>query len=230
MPVAAHAAAAPAERDVLFTWSGGKDSALALYELGVGRVAALLTTVTADYGRISMHGVREVLLERQAEALGLPLEKVFLSTRSSHEEYQARMAAALAGWNERGVQRVAFGDLFLEDVRRYREENLGRAGLEALFPLWGRETAALARRFIALGFRAVVTCVDSHSLGAEFAGRKFDARFLAGLPAGVDPCGERGEFHTFVWDGPLFRRPVAHRLGEVVLREGRFYYCDLLPA
>lgn len=216
---------------VLFTWSGGKDSALALHELGVGRVAALLTTVTEDYGRVSMHGVRSELLERQAEALGLPLETVYITRNSSNADYDAIMAAKLSRYRSQGVSAVAFGDIFLEDVRRYREENLGKVGMKALFPIWKRDTAELARDFLGLGFRAVVTCVDSTLLGRRFAGREFDAGFLAELPAGVDPCGERGEFHSFVYGGPIFRNIVAHNRnrGQVVLREG-FYYCDLLPA
>jgi uncharacterized protein (TIGR00290 family) len=217
---------------VLFTWSGGKDSAIALYELQRTkgfRVAALLTTVTEDYGRVSMHGVCNALLERQAEALGLPLEKVHITKDSSNAEYDARMADKLSYYRSQGVSAVAFGDIFLEDVRRYREENLGKVGMKALFPIWQRDTAELARAFLGLGFRAVVTCVDSTLLGRRFAGREFDASFLAELPAGVDPCGERGEFHSFVYGGPIFRNTVAHNRGQVVLRDG-FYYCDLLPA
>lgn len=233
MPPAAWRAplAAAEQAPVLFTWSGGKDSALALYELlssGV-RVAALLTTVTADYGRVSMHGVRAALLERQAAAVGLPLDVVYIPKGATNSQYQAAMHERLCHYQAQGVAVVAFGDIFLEDVRRYREENLKRVGLEALFPLWGRDTWELARRFVALGFRARLTCVDTRVLPAQLAGRQFDERLLRELPAGVDPCGENGEFHSFVYGGPLFGRPIACRRGEVVLREERFAFCDLVP-
>jgi uncharacterized protein (TIGR00290 family) len=218
---------------VLLCWSGGKDSALALHELlqgGEKEVAALLTTVTKDYDRISMHGVRRELLERQATSVGLPLEVVFLSKDGSNEEYEAKMAGALQKFLDLGVREVVFGDLYLEDVRRYREENLARVGMEGLFPLWGRETRALALSFIELGFQALISCVDSEALDGSFAGRTFDRQFLEDLPAGADPCGENGEFHSFVFDGPLFKERVLLTKGEVTLRDGRFYYCDFLPA
>ena len=217
---------------VLLCWSGGKDCALALRELlAQGRcpVAALLTTLTEGYERVSMHGVRRELLHQQADSLGLPLAEVWIPPSASNEIYAGRMAAALARFQAEGVCRVAFGDLFLADIRRYREENLARAGLGALFPLWGKDTAALAREFLAAGFRARVTCVDTAQLDGRFAGREYDAAFLSELPAPVDPCGENGEFHTFVFDGPPFRRPVPIRSGETVLRDGRFRFHDLLP-
>lgn len=216
---------------VLLAWSGGKDSAMALYELQrAGHdVAALLTTLTEDYGRVSMHGVREGLLERQAESLGIPLRKVFISKTSSNEQYESRMTAALAACRRQGIGAVAFGDIFLEDLRRYREENLARASLSAVFPLWGMDTAGLAHRFVSLGFKAVVACVDSHALDGSFAGRQFDEKFISDLPPGVDPCGENGEFHSFVCGGPPFAADVLVRRGEVVIREGRFHFCDFLP-
>jgi uncharacterized protein (TIGR00290 family) len=216
---------------VLLAWSGGKDSAMALHELQMGGrdVAALLTTLTGDYGRVSMHGVREDLLERQADALGIPLWKVFISRTSSNDEYESRMMAVLAGCRGQGIGAVAFGDIFLEDLRRYREKNLARASLGALFPLWGMDTSGLASRFVSLGFRAVVTCVDSHVLDGSFAGRRFDEEFISDLPPGVDPCGENGEFHSFVCGGPPFAAEVPVTRGEVVLREGRFHFCDFLP-
>jgi len=220
-----------AER-VVFTWSGGKDSALALHELklnGGCEIAALLTTVTRDYDRVSMHGVRTALLERQAESLGIPLDTVQISAGAPNEEYDARMREKLTSYKEMGICSVVFGDIFLEDIRRYREDNLSRIGMKALFPLWKRDTAELARRFIDLGFKAVLTCVDSESLDGKFAGRAFDERFLSELPAGVDPCGENGEFHSFVHDGPIFRERIRYRKGKVVLRDNRFYYCDLVP-
>lgn len=218
---------------ILLSWSSGKDSALALHVLrasGELEVAALLTTLTEPYNRVSMHGVRRELLEAQAAALGLPLEPVWIRPGASNADYETQLHAALAGWRARGTAAVAFGDLFLEDVRRYREDSLARAGLAALFPLWGRPTHALAREMLRLGLRAVVTCVDTQALDGSFAGREYDEAFLADLPAGVDPCGENGEFHTFVYAGPEFSQVVAFRLGERVLREERFMYADLLPA
>jgi uncharacterized protein (TIGR00290 family) len=218
---------------VLMSWSGGKDSALALREIRRGRrfdVRALLTTVTEGYDRISMHGVRRVLLEAQAAALGVPLHAVEIPQACTNDEYARRMEAALLVHREEGVRDVVFGDIFLEDVRRYREENLAAAGMRAHFPLWGRETAALARAFVRDGFRAVTVCVDGEQLDRRFLGRTVDAEFLADLPPAADPCGENGEFHTFVSDGPGFRCAVEYTVGEEVLREGRFWYRDLLPA
>ncbi len=220
-----------AER-MLFAWSGGKDSALALHELrmnGGYEVVALLTTVTRDYDRVSMHGVRTVLLEQQAESLGIPLEKVDIAAGAPNDEYDARMRETLLPYKQRGISFVVFGDIFLEDVRKYREDNLSRIGMKALFPLWKRDTAELARRFIALGFKAVTTCIDSNVLDRRFVGRAFDERFLSELPLAVDPCGENGEFHSFVYDGPIFRERIRCRKGKVVLRDDRFYYCDLMP-
>lgn len=217
---------------VLLSWSGGKDSALALYELrqaGGYEVAALLTTVTADYDRVSMHGVRRVLLERQADALGLPLEEVFIAADTSDEAYGAKMREVLERYARGGISAVAFGDIFLEDVRRYREEKLAQVGMRGIFPLWGRDTAELAHTFIDVGFQAVITCVDTQVLGRPFVGREFDGRFLADLPPAIDPCGENGAFHSFVYNGPIFRERVPYAKGEVVLRENRFYYCDLVP-
>jgi len=217
---------------VVLLWSGGKDSALALHALrktGEYAVAALLTTVTEEYDRISMHGVRRALLERQAVAVGLPLTQVPIPKNCSNAEYASRMASACEELKGMGLSTVASGDIFLEDVRRYREEQLAEAGMRGVFPLWGRDSAQLARAFVAAGFAAVTVCVDGQALGKEWVGRAYDARFLADLPPGIDPCGENGEFHTFVSDGPLFTEGVAWVRGEVVLRDDRFYYCDLLP-
>ncbi len=219
--------------DILLSWSAGKDSALALHELlqsPAYHVQALLTVVTREYGRVSMHGIRRSLLERQASAIGLPLEEVVISSHGSNADYEAAMAEVLARHKEAGVTAVAFGDLFLEDVRRYRERNLARVGLGALFPLWQRDTRELAHSFVRLGFRAITTCVDTSALDARFCGQPLDERFFAGLPEGVDPCGENGEYHSFVSGGPIFRSPVPYAVGETVLREGRFFYCDLEPA
>ncbi len=218
---------------VLMSWSGGKDSAMALYELGKAggcEVLALLTTVTEGYERISMHGVREALLDRQAEALGLELCKVRIPQNSSMTEYETRMREALEHYQARGASSVVFGDIFLEDLRKDREDKLGRIGMTASFPIWRRGTAELARAFVDAGFQAVITCVDTQMLDGKFAGRTYDRQFLRDLPDGVDPCGENGEFHSFVHDGPIFRKPVAHRIGEVVLRDDRFCFCDLLAS
>ena len=217
---------------VVMLWSGGKDSALALYELrraGEYEVAALLTTVTEGYDRVSMHGVRRALLERQAASVGLPLAQVSIPRDCSNAEYVARMASACAALKGIGLHTAASGDLFLEDVRRYREGQLAEASMGGVFPLWGRDPAPLARTFVAAGFAAVTVCVESRSLGEEWVGRAFDGPFLADLPPGVDPCGENGEFHTFVYDGPIFKERIAWTRGEVVLRDDCFYYCDLLP-
>ena len=214
----------------LFTWSGGKDSAMALYELKMTHsyeILALLTTVTEDYDRISMHGVRSILLEQQAESLGFPVEEVYITKNSSNEEYEARMRDKLIYYRSRGVLSVVFGDVFLEDLRRYREENLSKIGMKGIFPIWKRDTTELAHAFIDLGFRAVITCVDSNVLDKVFVGRAFDEQFLSELPSTVDPCGENGEFHSFVYDGPIFRKRILHEKGEVILRDNRFYYCDL---
>lgn len=217
--------------NVLFCWSGGKDSAMALHVLraaGDRRIIALLTTITEEYDRISMHGVRRALLERQAESLGLPLHAVLIPPQCVNATYEERMKAALGEHFARGVRRVAFGDIFLEDLRVYREKNLALVGMQGLFPIWKRDTRELAREFVRLGFRAVTVCVDPRVLDASFAGRELDASFFADLPLGVDPCGENGEFHTFVFDGPVFKKPIAFRIGEKVLRGG-FFFCDLLP-
>ncbi|HKH44882.1 MAG TPA: ATP-binding protein [Thermoanaerobaculia bacterium] len=214
---------------VLLSWSGGKDSSLALHALrqtpGL-EVAGLLTTVTEDYDRISMHGVRRTLLERQAAEAGLPLHVVLIPRECTNEIYEERMTAVLTGIRDAGIRRVAFGDLFLEDIRAYRESRLAGFGMEAIFPVWGRDTAELARDFLRLGFAAVLVCVDTETLAPAFAGRAFDEDLLRDLPPGVDPCGENGEFHTFVHAGPIFRAPVPIRVGGVEDR-GRFHYCDL---
>jgi uncharacterized protein (TIGR00290 family) len=216
---------------VILSWSGGKDSALALYELRKTErydIIALLTTLTEDYDRVSMHGIQRHLLELQAESLDIPLEKVFISKNISNEEYEYKMRDVLKKYASTGVNCVAFGDIFLEDVRRYREEKLSKIAVMPMFPLWRKDTSLLASTFIKLGFKAVITCVDSNFLDKQFAGKNFDEQFLSHLPAAVDPCGENGEFHSFVYDGPTFRQKIPHTTGQVVLRENRFYYCDVL--
>jgi uncharacterized protein (TIGR00290 family) len=218
-------------KKVLFAWSGGKDSAMTLYELkeaGNYGVSALLTTVTRDYGRISMHGVRQSLLVQQTTSLGYPLEQVLISMSASNDEYEARMQETLEKYLKAGISAVAFGDIFLEDLRKYREETLSKIGMKAVFPIWKRNTAELARTFVDLGFKAVITCIDSKVLDKGFVGRLFDEQFLSQLPSNVDPCGENGEFHSFVYDGPIFRERLFYNLGDVVLRDNRFYFCDLV--
>jgi len=217
---------------VLLSWSGGKDSALALYELHKTEncnVTALLTTISEPYDRVSMHGVQRTLLKQQAKSLNLPLKEVFISKTMSKEQYESKMHNVLTECAEAGVSAVVFGDIFLQDVREYREEKLSKIRLKAIFPLWERDTTKLAHSFINLGFKAVVTCVDSNFLDKTFISETFDELFLSKLPSTVDPCGENGEFHSFVYDGPIFREKVSHTVGEVVLRENRFYYCDLEP-
>jgi len=214
---------------VALSWSGGKDSALALWVLGRDHGVvprALVTTVTGGYDRISMHGVRRSLLALQAAAAGVPLVEVEIPAACTNEVYERRMAQALASEPLRDVEAVAFGDLFLEDVRSYREDRLATAGKRACFPLWHRDTTSLAREFIAAGFEAVLVCVDPRQLDGAFAGRRFDEGLLADLPAGVDPCGENGEFHTFVYAGPIMSAPIAVEVGETVERDG-FVFTDL---
>lgn len=219
-------------KNILFSWSGGKDSAFALHEIRKDpnyRIAALLTTVTEDYDRISMHGVRRVLLEAQAASLGLPLEVVLITKNASNEEYEASMGQTLAKYKAEGVTSVAFGDIFLEDLKAYREDKLAQMDLSGIFPIWKRDTTGLAQAFIQMGFKAITTCVDTQVLGEGFVGREIDQEFLSELPPSVDPCGENGEFHSFVYDGPIFKQPIGCKTGERVLREDRFYYCDLIP-
>ena len=239
---------------IIFCWSGGKDSAIALHRILQGgrfEVAALLTTCNEHFQRISMHGVRVELLELQAASIGLPLEKVFVSQRSSNEEYEQKMSACLLAHKARGVTGVIFGDIFLEDLRRWREENLARAGLRGIFPLWKIDTRELMREFIALGFGSVICCVNDAYLDETAVGRNIDAEFVNSLPADVDPCGENGEFHSFAFAGPIFKQPLRFKVGEKVYRPVEqthpgavssavcpagstrqakgFWFCDLLP-
>ena len=214
------------------SWSSGKDSAFALEQTrraGTVEVVGLLVTLNRDADRVAMHAVRRELVQAQADRVGLPIHPVELPYPCPNEVYETQMDAAMAAAREVGVEHVVFGDLFLADVRAYREQALAGSGVGPLFPLWGRPTDRLAREMLDAGVRAVITCVDPAQLPAEFAGRSFDAELLADLPEGVDACGERGEFHTFVWDAPGFRSPVEIEVGEVVERDG-FVFCDLLPA
>ncbi len=221
-----------APRRILLSWSSGKDSAWALQVLRQEpdvQVAGLLTTLNETHGRVAMHAVRERLLDLQAEAAGLPLWKVPLPWPCPDGTYEALMAGVMDRARAEGIEAIAYGDLFLEDVRAYREARHAGTGIGARFPLWGRPTAALAREMLDGGLKAVLTCVDPRQLGGAFAGRDFDASLLSDLPPTVDPCGERGEFHTFAWDGPMFRAPLPLRRGAVVAREG-FVFADLAPA
>jgi uncharacterized protein (TIGR00290 family) len=217
---------------LVFSWSGGKDSAMALHSLlrdPAFEVIALLTTVTEGFDRISMHGVRRELLRRQAESIGLPVEEVSIPAQCVNSIYEARMEEAVLRFRERGVQHFGFGDIFLRDLRAYREVKLARVGAQALFPLWDIDTRELAQRFMDDGFRAITACVDPRKLDKTFAGRELNSTFFDDLPHGVDPCGENGEFHTFVFDGPIFGSPIGVEIGTVVERDS-FVYCDLLPS
>ena len=239
---------------IIFCWSGGKDSALALNRILQDdryEVVTMLTTCNEHFQRVSMHGVRVELLEQQAAAIGLPLEKVFVSQRSSNEEYQQKMSICLRAHQARGVTACAFGDIFLEDLKRWREENLAKVGMRGIFPLWKNDTRELIREFFALGFGTVICCVNDAYLGEDAVGRNIDANFIASLPAEVDPCGENGEFHSFAFAGPVFKQPVRFAVGEKVYRPVEmthptdanssyvcpssprrtkgFWFCDLLP-
>jgi len=218
---------------ILCCWSGGKDCALALHEIlrgGEFEAAALLTTLTEDYRRVSLHGVRAELLEMQAASLDLPLEKVWIPRDAGEQTYESRMRDVLEEQRSTGLTKVAFGDIAIEGIRRRREEKLAEIEMTAIFPLWNRDTGELARAFIREGFDAILTCVDTLQLDGSFTGRTFDEKLLTELAPGVDPCGENGEFHTFVHSGPIFAQPIPIRTGEIVLRDGRFCFCDLIPA
>lgn len=213
----------------LVAWSSGKDSAYALHVARAsGRVdvVGLLTTLTSGYGRVSMHGVRQAVLERQAAAAGLPLHQVFIPPACTNEIYDREMAAAMMAARRYGITHVIFGDLYLADIREYREARLARVGLTGLFPLWQRPTAALAREMLEAGMSAIVSCVDPRRLDRSFAGRRWDATLLEELPAAVDPCAENGEFHTCVVAGPMFEAPLSLTVGDIVEREG-FVFADL---
>lgn len=220
---------------VVLAWSGGKDAAFALSELRRDpdvEVIEFLTTLSEEYDRSSMHGVRRELYDRQADAAGLPIRYVSIPAGGTNEEYEERMATALTDYRDRGIDAVAFADLYLEDVRAYRQEQLSQVPLDGLFPLWGRDTATLVTEILEAGFRATVVCVDGDVLDESFAGREMDRAFLDDLPDGIDPCGENGEFHTFVHDGRILAEPIAVTPGERVTREidgHPFHYSDLLP-
>lgn len=212
---------------VVVSWSGGKDSLMALWALPEEyRAAGLITHVQTETGRTSVHGVRRELVEAQAVALGLPLHTVELPPTPSNAEYEARIEAAYAPFGAQGIKHIVYGDLFLEDIRVYRDQHLARMGIEGVYPLWGQNTRALAEKFIGAGFRAVLACVDTTQLDAAFVGRDFDAAVLRDLPPGADPCAENGEFHTFAYAGPLFSAPLPVKIGPA-FGEGRFRFADL---
>ncbi|MGH7660035.1 MAG: ATP-binding protein [Vulcanimicrobiaceae bacterium] len=211
------------------SWSSGKDSAFALCEarrLGLADIVGVLTTITEPYDRVAMHGVRTSVLDRQISALGLPCVKVLLPSACTNDVYETRMAAAMADIQSRGAQEMVFGDLFLEDIRAYREEKLAAAGMRGIFPLWKRDTAQLAREMIDSGLRAHLVCVDPKKLDRRFAGRAFDVSLLGELPPEIDPCGENGEFHTVVSDGPMFDASIPLAVGSTVERDG-FIFADV---
>jgi uncharacterized protein (TIGR00290 family) len=237
-----------------FNWSGGKDSSLALYynmNDNSYSIEKLLTNVNREYRRVSMHGVREEMLEAQAEAIGIPLQKLVLPDQPTMLEYEQQVMQTMKQLQEEKFTRSIYGDIFLEDLRKYRETQLEKVGMSAVFPLWKRDTAELMQEFIRLGFKAIVVCVSSALLDESFAGRLIDQKFVTDLPKNVDPCGENGEFHTFVFDGPIFKHPVQYKKGEKVFREYRapvsskdncfkneavsspfvgFWFCDLVPS
>ncbi len=218
-------------KPLVVSWSGGKDSTLALNEILNNtdyEVHTLITTVTEGYDRISIHGVRNELLEKQVQSIGLPLHKVSIPKDSKNEQYESALKKVLLKFKNEGINEIMFGDIFLEDVKKYRDELLDRLDMKGVYPIWKKDSKELARKFIELGFKAVTTCVDFQQIDKKFVGREYDSGFLNDLPGTADPCGENGEFHTFVYDGPLFNEKISFNKGEVVLRDNRFYYCDLI--
>lgn len=216
---------------IVLSYSGGKDSSYALHTLRKDSqwdVRRLLTTATRDYLRSSMHGIRIELVQQQAQSIGIPLDIVWMDANGGGDDYKTKMATMLRSFKGEGMEHVAFGDLYLEDVRAYREQMNASVGMKSLFPVWGTPTREFAQRFIDDGFKAIVVCVDTTQLDASFCGREFDGAFLADLPEEVDWCAEKGEFHTFCYDGPIFQQPIPFTKGEKVLRDERFHYLDLL--
>jgi len=219
-------------RNIVFSWSGGKDSALALYEIlktESYNVVSLITTVTEEYDRISVHGVRNDLLEKQTKSLKLPLHKINNPKNCSNNIYERNLTETLSIYKNKGITEVAFGDIFLEDVKEYRDELLKKMGMKGIYPIWQKNSKELAKVFIESGFRAITTCIDSQQIHKNFAGKEYDQDFLDDLPDTADPCGENGEFHTFVYNGPIFNVKVNFIIGDIVLRDNRFFYCDLIP-
>jgi len=214
---------------VIISWSGGKDSVLALFLLNREKfnVRTLITAISEEYNRVSMHGVRKELLEKQANSIGIPLITISLPKDTTNEEYEKIMKREMLYFKSHRIYHVVFGDIFLEDIRKYRESNLSKIGMKAIFPLWKKSSKDLAKQFLDLGFKAIITCVDSNFLNSDFVGEFFDDNFLQALPSNVNYCGENGEFHTFVFDGPIFFNPVKFQKGEIVFRDDRFYFIDL---
>ncbi|KAA2244599.1 diphthine--ammonia ligase [Chitinophaga agrisoli] len=225
-------------------WSSGKDACFALWTLrqqGIYDIRYLFTTLNAGFQRVSMHGVREALLDEQARQLGIPLKKAYLQEHASMEDYNQLMQQQLEGMLQEEIRHAVFGDIFLEDLRQYRETQLSKIGMQGVFPIWKQNSRQLLQEIIAAGFKAIVVCANARYLDASFAGRIIDDQFLADLPPNVDPCGENGEFHTFVYDGPLFKAPVAFTPGETIARsyisdeekavnwDNQFYFKELLP-
>jgi uncharacterized protein (TIGR00290 family) len=229
-------------KKAIFNWSGGKDSSLSLYYLQQAKefdVRYLVTSVNSQFNRISMHGVRQVLLRQQAESIGIPLHMIMMPEMPTMESYNAMMAQTLGQFKQEGIEHSVFGDIFLEDLKKYREERLAEVGMKGVFPIWKIPSQKLVREFIDLGFKAVLVCVDEKVLDRSFAGRLIDEALLKDLPSTVDPCGENGEYHSFVYDGPIFDHPIVFDLGEIVHRDYAsstttvantgFWYCDLIP-
>ncbi|PCH68408.1 MAG: ATP-binding protein [Bacteroidetes bacterium] len=235
---------------VLFCWSGGKDSALCLHKVLQAdkyEVVALLTTVNEHYKRISMHGVREELLDEQAKSIGIPLEKMYVGKESTNEEYEENMGVILEKYKAKGITQVVFGDIFLEDLKQWRENNLKKVELSGLFPLWKMDTNELINEFIESGFKTITCCINDGYLGEDMVGRVIDASFVTDLPDSVDPCGENGEFHSFAFDGPIFKQKIEFEIGEIVYKPLEikttdddnvckgvgntkgFWFCDLVP-
>ncbi len=225
--------------ECIFNWSGGKDSALALFKLREEKrynIRYLLTTLNAEFKRISMHGVRLELLQQQAKSIDIPLIEAYLPEKASCEDYNSLMNETLIKLMVEGIHYSAFGDIFLDDLKLYRENQLTKIGMNAIFPLWKRDTKEVAHEFIDRGFKSIITCVDSRLLDKSFVGRTFDNQFLSDLPLNIDPCGENGEFHSFVVDGPIFNTPIQCSLGEIVYKsypingkdENGFWFIDLV--
>ena len=218
-------------KPLVVSWSGGKDSTLALNEILNNtdyEVHTLITTVTEGYDRISIHGVRNELLEKQVQSIGLPLHKVSIPKDSKNEKYESALKKVLLKFKNERINEIVFGDIFLEDVKKYRDELLDRLDMKGVYPIWKKDSKELARKFIELGFKAVTTCVDFQQIDKKFVGREYDSGFLNDLPNSADHCGENGEFHTFVYDGPLFDKKIEFTKGEIVFRDDRFYFCDLI--
>lgn len=218
------------KKQLIVSWSGGKDSTAALYQTlqsAEYEVISLITTITDEYNRISIHGVRKELLELQALSLGIDLKEIYIPKDSTNMEYESSLESALLFFNQLGINNVLFGDIFLEDVKKYRDKFLDRLSMRGLYPLWMRDSNELAYHFIHSGFKAIITCVDSTQLSEEFCGKEYNHDFLSNLPTKCDPCGENGEFHTFVYDGPIFKNKIEFDVGKSIMRDNRFYYTDL---